>query len=277
MSLSVKKTLPPRLFTVWLTLLVCKNKNRKKPSISPGYSVSKQSCQPASPRTPSAVPSLHGGSFVAPTSGHPLMAEHCHFISSFSLRIWVHACGGLDGPRTPAHTCSPQRTLGYRRSMLIYISPSQISLYIYIYICIKKKPMAALWGSVSSHFRDPRGQLQWWIYPLQSEAFTAVVSCTFLGYFIICYVQCVPICTTQEAAQATWIQIKSNCVYSIRYRLKFCFHYQNQTRFKSLEINDFPFSSCGKQTVSKKIYFGTIYASFKRKWTHTAKCKYSSR
>ena len=29
--------------------------------------------------------------------------------------------------------------------------------------------MAALWGGVSSHFRDPRGQLQWWIYPLQSE------------------------------------------------------------------------------------------------------------
>lgn len=177
MSLSVKKTLPPRLFTVWLALLVCKNKNGKKPSISPGYSVSKQSCQPASPRTPSAVPSLHGGSFVALALGHPLMAEHCHFISSFSLRIWVHACGGLDGPRAPAHTCSPQRTLGYRRSTLIYISPSQISLYLK-----KKKANGSSLRRCLFAFQGPPRTASMMDLSLAVRASAAAVSCTFLGY-----------------------------------------------------------------------------------------------
>lgn len=136
------------------------------------------------------------------------MAEHCHFISSFSLRIWVHACGGLDGPRAPAHTCSPQRTLGYRRSTLIYISPSQISLYL------KKKSQWQLSEAVSlritgtpeDSFND--GSI------LCSQSLRCSGFLYIFGLLIICYIQCVPICTTQEAAQATWIQMKSKCVVS---------------------------------------------------------------
>lgn len=152
------------------------------------------------------------------------MAEHCHFISSFSLRIWVHACGGLDGPRAPAHTCSPQRTLGYRRSTLIYISPSQISLYLK-----KKKPMAALWGGVSSHFRDPRGQLQWWIYPLQSEPPLQ----RFLVHFWVTYHLLHPVCSHMYHPRGCTGHMNTNEIKmcSIRYLLKFCFHYQSQTRF----------------------------------------------
>lgn len=58
---------------------------------------------------------LHSGSFVAPALGHLLMAEHCLFISSFSLCI--PACvlvghGGPPSPPIPAQLRAPWDTPG---------------------------------------------------------------------------------------------------------------------------------------------------------------------
>lgn len=105
-------------FTVWTVLQFCREFKMGKPCISPGYSVSKQSLRLPEP------PSLH---------------SYCIFgIRSFSDGIatslgpsprptceCIHV--GLGGPHRPAYTCSPKNTLGYHRSMFIYISPSQIS------------------------------------------------------------------------------------------------------------------------------------------------------
>lgn len=115
------------------------------------------------------------------------MAEHCHFISCFSVRICDCMLVGHIGPRSPPVPTRPTAPWDTPGPVFIYISPFQIPLKSQwqlsdaMFLCIL--------GTLEGSFND--GSI-----PYSQRLSTVLVSCVFLSSFFIFYVQCIPICYT---------------------------------------------------------------------------------